>query len=142
MTMGWGRTAVVVLAAVTVAGVAGCGGKADAESKPSVSPAASGPTLAEAVVAFQDDLAALNLEGCPSPCGPEIVEVYNNAQMVRRQMNESDAAQGVFTEAYALMDDIQQGFNARGGQDTAASRALVLGPARDLDQWLSDHPVA
>ncbi|MFB8025967.1 MULTISPECIES: hypothetical protein [unclassified Streptomyces] len=143
MTMGWRRGAAMMLAAVAVAGVSGCGsdGGGEAESKPSASASSAGPTLEEAVGTYQSDLSALRTDGCPSPCGPELVEVYQNSQMVRKQMNASGAAPGVFTEAYALMDDIQRGFISRGGQDTEAARALVLGPANDLDQWLKDNPI-
>ncbi|MFD7763612.1 hypothetical protein [Streptomyces microflavus] len=141
MTMGWGKGAAAVLVAVAAVGVAGCSGAGPAQDKTAKSAVASAaaPTLEEAIETYQEDLRALRTDGCPSPCGPELVEVFQNSQMVRKQMNAS-AAPGVFTEAYALMDDVERGFISRGGQDTEAARSLVLEPANDLDTWLTAHP--
>ncbi|MEV7299468.1 hypothetical protein [Streptomyces clavifer] len=149
---GWGKIVAVLLAAVAVAGVSGCGGEGhvEAESKPSAglpdaepsaSPSATGPTLDEAVTRYQDDLSALRADGCPSPCFVAFIEVYQNSQRMRGLMDASGAAPGVYTEAYALMDELQQNFMGLDGQDTEAARASVLDPANDLDQWLEDNPI-
>ncbi|MFH9467800.1 hypothetical protein ACH4LT_10980 [Streptomyces clavifer] len=141
--MGWGKIVAVLLAAVAVAGVSGCGGEGhvEAESKPSAGLPDAEPTLDEAVTRYQDDLSALRADGCPSPCFVAFIEVYQNSQRMRGLMDASGAAPGVYTEAYALMDELQQNFMGLDGQDTEAARASVLDPANDLDQWLEDNPV-
>ncbi|WP_157862878.1 hypothetical protein [Streptomyces sp. Root1319] len=69
------------------------------------------------------------------------IEVYQNSQRMRGLMDASGAAPGVYTEAYALMDELQQNFMGLDGQDTEAARASVLDPANDLDRWLEDNPI-
>ncbi|WP_167163162.1 hypothetical protein [Streptomyces sp. MBT27] len=145
MIMGWGRTAGILLAAAAVFTVAGCGGDASAEAEPSSAATGSarpaGPTLAEAERMYQEDIGALRVSGCPASCGREIVEVYNNALLVRKLMRDDTTVRaGAYAEAYRLIDLVEQGFILRQGVDNESTRAPVLSPAYELSRWLKTHP--
>ncbi|MEU1895708.1 hypothetical protein [Streptomyces pristinaespiralis] len=140
----WGKTAVGVMVAAAVMVTSGCGGEAEAKkpaasASPSVT--ATAPTLEESVRHYQDDMRDLNVQGCPADCGKELSEVYNNALSLRKSMNDSEAAPGTFTEAYRLIDELQQGYIVGADMSEEAGRPLVLGPARELNTWLNEHPV-
>ncbi|MGW0562897.1 hypothetical protein ACWDZ4_20315 [Streptomyces sp. NPDC003016] len=145
MTKGWGRTAASALLAAAVLSTAGCGGgEADAKTPASPSPSVSKlpATVPEAARLYQEDLRELQIEGCPADCGLELTEVYNNAALLRKTMRESDAPLGTFTGAYRAMDALTKGYVLHGqGEDTESTRPLVLGPAYELNDWLTQNPV-
>uniref|UniRef100_UPI003F490DBB hypothetical protein n=1 Tax=Streptomyces sp. CA-136453 TaxID=3240050 RepID=UPI003F490DBB len=144
MIMGWGRAAGILLAAAAVFTVAGCGGDASAEAEPASvtgSTRPAGPTLAEAERTYQDDLDALRVSGCPASCSRDIVEVYNNALLIRKLMRaDTTVGAGAYAEAYRLIDQLEKGFILRQGVDNETTRPQVLSPAYELSRWLKTHP--
>jgi hypothetical protein len=145
MIKGWGRVAASGLLAAAVLSSAGCAdGEADAKASPSPSPSVSmlPTTVPAAAQEFQGDLRELQIAGCPADCGPELVEVYENAKLLRKTMRDSGARLGTFTEAYRIIGELEKGFIVYGdGEDSEATRPLVLGPAHELTRWLKANPV-
>ncbi|WP_331758798.1 hypothetical protein OH782_42350 (plasmid) [Streptomyces sp. NBC_01544] len=144
----WGKTvAGALLTAAVMTAVSGCGGEADANTKKppawngSPTPSLRGATLVDAARIYREDLQELTLAGCPADCGAELTEVFNNALLLRDRMQKSGAPQDTYAEAYRLIGNLEKGYISSVKLGEEESRAPVLGPARELNDWLRGHPV-
>ncbi|MHC3456066.1 hypothetical protein [Streptomyces prasinus] len=153
----WGKAAGALVLAVTVAGVSGCGGdaEADGETKPT---RAAGPSLDAAATGFQDAVTKQDTEdGCqskePGSCWEQMQALMEPARALRKAMNaEKSVGPEFWTEAYALIDTMEEGIAV--GDDKGApvadevmakalsNRDEVFGSAHDLVDWLDEHPIA
>jgi hypothetical protein len=142
----WGRTAAGVLLAAAVMSTSACGADSEADAKPQAKQSKSSVTpaqkLRKAAEKYTDDLDELEMAGCPTDCGPDMADVYDNALGVRNAMQDSDARTGTFTVPLQLINTLEKGFIVYGQSgDSESSRPSVLGPAYKLRQWLDDNPV-
>lgn len=139
MTKGWGAAAsLLVLGAVTF-GMTGCGGAEAAAKAPAASPSEKPPSVSAAGKAYADDLNKLAWGGCPDDCDPDLNEIVANARTLRKAMNTDPAGATFWSPAYRLIDRIEEG-RAKVQGDARWNRALILGPAHELNDWLSQHP--
>ncbi|MFZ3557168.1 hypothetical protein [Streptomyces sp. BH055] len=136
-----------VMIAAAVMGTSACGGEAEAQKKPaSAKPKAM--SLDTATAKFQKAVEDFDLVGCeskaPDTCWEQMTAVMKPARDLRKSMNaEKSVGAGFFTEAYALIDTMEDGIGV--GQDLGAmvadtNRPKVLGSAHDLAEWLDAHP--
>ncbi|MEU9063950.1 hypothetical protein AB0D13_35105 [Streptomyces sp. NPDC048430] len=137
-----------LLAAAAIATMSGCGGKADAsagknEPVPSASPTESwhSATLQDAARMFQEDFQGLATVDCSADCGPDLVKMFNDAHLLTELMKESGAPEGVYDEPLRLFGGLEKGFTTAAGLSGEARLPPMLGPARELNNWLKTNPV-
>ncbi len=149
----WGKTAVGVVLAVSVAAMSGCGGDAETDAKPEKTAAA--PSFSKAAAAFQDQVASESCESiAPNSCWDGMQALMRSARTLRKAMNANKTVGADFwTEAYKLIDTMEagiaEGADLGGAQDgesiehaTARSnRDEVFGGAQHLSVWLDKHPI-
>ncbi|MFI5806023.1 hypothetical protein [Streptomyces sp. NPDC051561] len=140
MVKGWRAAATLTFAAVSISGVSGCGGQADASTKKPTQ------TVQQAWGIFEADLDELETVGCPPDCGPELDEVAENARALRKAMTADTARASMvelegasfWSEAYGYLDSIEDG-HAWG--EAKVYHPMVFGPARELKRWMAAHPL-
>lgn len=145
----WGKpVAGALLAAAAIAAMSGCGGKTEAstdrtETAPSASPSQSWhrATLHDAARKFQDDFQGLSAVDCSADCRPDLVRIFNDGLLLKDLMKESGAPEGVYDEPILLFGELEKGFTAAAGLSGEARLPPVLGPARELNNWLNTNPI-
>ncbi|MGW3628063.1 hypothetical protein [Streptomyces sp. NPDC000880] len=138
----WGTTVVgVLLTAAAIVGVSGCGGDAEAQKQPAAKPKTV--SITAATMAFQDAVTGFDLtDGCPKAageCWDKMTAVMEPARELRKAMNAHKAGPEFWSEAYVLIDTMEDGMAV--GEDRFTNRPAVLGSAHDLYDWLDEHPV-
>ncbi|MEW1677972.1 hypothetical protein AB0O47_32765 [Streptomyces noursei] len=157
MTKGWGRGVTgVLLAAITVATAAGCGGTADAEAKPPA--AAPKKATAKPVKAQWDDTMAwwaAHDIGCLSGssvaddeegCAIRVQDYVDDVRKIRKAMNaDPDAPKGFYGDAYVIIDRLEKYAGTPAGEsDTQGwldARPLIWMEGQALNQWIEAHPL-
>ncbi|MEU9400527.1 hypothetical protein [Streptomyces sp. NPDC048242] len=146
----WGIKAGALALAATAA-VSGCGSSNDAKpvaAKPkTVSVSAATKKFQAAVDQFDEDGGCL--DQAADTCWDEMQAVMKPARTLRAAMHADKSVGPEFwSGAYALINKMQRGMDV--GDDEGASkpsdleprnRAIVLGSAHDLSDWLDEHPV-
>ncbi|MET9731989.1 hypothetical protein ABZZ79_15450 [Streptomyces sp. NPDC006458] len=151
----WGKTASALVLAVTVAAVSGCGGSDDeSDAKPAAQ--AKTVTVEEAATTFQAAVTKQDTDGgCleqePGTCWEQMQALMKPARDLRKAMNaEKSVGADFWTEAYALIDAMEEGVAVGDDQGAPAGAATdpamtnrddVFGSAHDLSEWLDEHPI-
>ncbi|MDJ0466145.1 hypothetical protein [Streptomyces sp. H27-C3] len=151
MTKGWGRTgAGLLLAAVVVAGSAGCGddGPGAAQDKPSASAA---PKKAAKSVAQQWEEAwgyqvanpcQEKTEAAAEEAGCQNVtwDLVTDVRKVRKAMNADPAGAGFYSEAYVIMDRIDTLAGDMSDARLLQMRDMIRAEGVELNSWITSHP--
>ncbi|PRH81073.1 hypothetical protein C6N75_00575 [Streptomyces solincola] len=157
MTKGWGKVAAVLLAAVTMAGTAACGGDAGAESKPKAT-ASAAKKPAEPVKAQWDkamewwathDIGCVNgsaVDADREGCAVRVQDYVDDVRKIRKAMNADPAApKGFYSDAYAIIDRLESYASTPSGEgDTEGwldARPLIWAQGEALDEWIAAHPL-
>ncbi|MFE4693051.1 hypothetical protein ACFRH6_23795 [Streptomyces sp. NPDC056749] len=136
-----------VLAASAMTVMSGCGdvdaAVGEKESAPSASPSPSwhSATLQDAARMYQEDFQALTAVDCSADCGPDLVRIFNAGLLLKDRMKESGTPEGVYDEPIHLFGELEKGFTAAAGMSGEARLPPMLGPARELNNWLTTNPV-
>ncbi|MEU1221345.1 hypothetical protein [Streptomyces microflavus] len=156
MTKGWGReVAGVLLAAVVVVTAAGCGGSADAETKPT---AAAAKKPGKPVKARWDDTMewwATHDIGCldgsavaedEEGCAIRVQDYVDDVRKIREAMNaDPDAPKGFYSGAYVIIDRLEKFAGTPAGEgDTEgwlSARPLIWMEGQALSEWIEAHPL-
>ncbi|WP_181383924.1 hypothetical protein [Streptomyces sp. NWU339] len=157
MIKGWGAAASITFAVAAVAGLSGCGGDAEADAKkPAASATAQAATLDDAATTFQDAVTKHDTDGgCleqePGTCWEQMQALIEPARTLRKAMNaEKSVGADFWTEAYTLIDTMEEGVAVGDDQGAPAGAATdlsttnrddVFGSAHDLVDWLDAHPI-
>ncbi|MFJ1837804.1 hypothetical protein ACIOJ9_28540 [Streptomyces sp. NPDC088175] len=151
MTKGWGRTgAGLLLAAVVMAGTAGCGddGPGTAKDKPSAS--AVPKKAAKSVAQQWEDAwgyqvanpcqekteAAAEEAGCQNVTWDLVTDV----RTIRKAMNADPAGAGFYSEAYVIMDRIDTLAGDMSDARLLQMRDMIRAEGVDLNRWITSHP--
>ncbi|MFF0754354.1 hypothetical protein [Streptomyces sp. NPDC004267] len=157
MIKGWGRCTVALLAAVTMAGAAGCSGKAEAGAKPAASTAAAKKPGKPVKVQWDESMewwTAHDL-GCvdgsavgenPEGCAVRVQDYVDDVRKIRKAMNGDAAAPaGFYSEAYVIIDRLEKYAGTPAGEsDTQgwlAARPLIWMQGQALGKWIEAHPL-
>ncbi|MFD9248432.1 hypothetical protein [Streptomyces bottropensis] len=158
MTMGWGRGAAVLLAAVTVLGVAGCGGDADAESKQPTASVTAAKKPVKSVKAQWDetmewwashDIGCVDgsaVEADREGCAVRVQDYVDDVRKIRKAMNGDTAApKGFYSEAYVIIDRLEKYAGTPAGEDDTQgwldARPLIWMQGQALSEWIEAHPL-
>ncbi|MET9528213.1 hypothetical protein [Streptomyces coeruleorubidus] len=156
MTKGWGRGAAVLVAAITVLGVTGCGGDAGAETKPTASATAKKP--AKSVKAQWDeamewwashDIGCVDgsaVEDDREGCAVRVQDYVEDVRKIRKAMNtDPEAPKGFYSEAYVIIDRLEKFAGTPAGEDDTQgwldARPLIWMQGQALGEWIETHPL-
>ncbi|MEU2950926.1 hypothetical protein ACIOUE_07085 [Streptomyces xanthochromogenes] len=129
-----------MLAVVALVGVAGCDGeKAEAEPAKATAPTPQVPTVAAAKAAFDEYFNSFTIRGCPEDCTADLQKIISLTHDLRKAMNADKAGATFWSGAYVHMNAIDRGATTA-GQALDQFRPLILGPAHDLQRWMTAHP--
>ncbi|MFF7759002.1 hypothetical protein [Streptomyces griseorubiginosus] len=145
----WGKTAVALVLAVTMASVSGCNSSDDeGNAKPTakaktVSVEVATTTFQDAVTKFDTNGGCLEKE--PGTCWEQMQALMEPARTLRKAMNAEKAVGADFwTEAYELIGTMEAGIaegEDKGATAVGTNRPGVLGSAHDLSDWLDENPI-
>jgi hypothetical protein len=147
----WGKTVGALVLAVTVGAASGCSSSSDKDTaKPAAAAAAKAPSVEEATTTFQAAVEKFDTDGgCleqePGTCWEQMQALMKPARDLRKAANSDEAGPEFWSEAYALIDTMEEGIAA--GEDQGVppggvtNRTDVLGSAHELSDWLDAHPV-
>ncbi|MFG2432995.1 hypothetical protein [Streptomyces sp. NPDC048590] len=146
----WGKAAAgVLLVAAAMAAMSGCAEETDTaatkkETPPSPSPTVSwrSATMQDAARMFQEDFQELTSVGCSTDCGPELVNLFNDARLLTELMQESGAPEGTYDKPIRVFTKLEKGFTTAAKLSGKARLPPMLGPAHELNDWLETNPNA
>ncbi|MEW1657920.1 hypothetical protein [Streptomyces sp. NPDC093707] len=159
MAMRWGRraAAAALLSATAMAATAGCGGAAEADNLPKKPPAATSKPVKSVKAQWDTTMEwwALHDIGClngadvaarPEGCGVRLQDYVDDVRKIRTAMNrDPEAPKGFYTDAYAIMDRIEQAAASPAGEDDTEgwlqARPLIWVHGQKLNQWIAAHPL-
>ncbi|MFF4902218.1 hypothetical protein [Streptomyces sp. NPDC001068] len=143
----WGKAAVGVVLAVTVAAVSGCGSSSKDDAKPAakaktVSLGAATTKFQAAVEKFDTDGGCLEQE--PGTCWKQMQALMGPARTLRTAMHADKGTGPEFwSGAYVLINKMEDGIAVgedKGATALGTNRPAVLGSAHELSRWLDAHP--
>ncbi|WP_435057584.1 hypothetical protein [Streptomyces sp. bgisy060] len=155
----WGKTCVGVLLAASAVVITGCSGAADAAPDKTVSrvPAASTPPAKSVTAQWREtmqwwathDIGCLNgndVDERADGCSVRLQDYVEDVRTIRKAMNTDPAApKGFYSEAYVIIDRIETYAATPAGEDDTAgwlaARPLIWMEGRDLDEWITAHPL-
>jgi hypothetical protein len=143
----WGKTAIALVLAATVAAVSGC---STSDDKDTAKPTTKAVSVEDATTTFQDPVTKFDTDGgCleqePGTCWEQMQALAEPARTLRKAMNaEKSVGADFWTEAYALIDTMEDGIAVgedKGPTAVGTNRPDVLGSAHDLSDWLDENPI-